>query len=214
MGSAGTGRIEVAGDRDRFRVALAPGSYDVRTLTSGHTTLRLFDSSGTQLGSDLGTGASIISNVLVATGGTYYVEVSGYLTQTPSYTVRVDVHVPDDHGDNAAAATLLPLDQLTPGAIDPPTDRRALANGSSIDCDRVIQDESVPQHRVRDRACVLRGAAAHRYQHRKAGRGHELRVGRRRRQHGQTFTETGNGVGIGTALNGLGDDEGQAGGVL
>ncbi len=133
-GTAITGTIDVAGDRDYFSVEVTLGESESATIfatTTGSTDSagRLYDSDGTQLASnnDDGAGFNFQLESTITASGTYYVRVNGgdQFTTTGDYslTVTVTVVTPDDHSNIATGATPITSAAAIDGSIDPTADQ-------------------------------------------------------------------------------------------
>lgn len=122
VGTAKTGRVESSGDVDYFSFTAQAGRiYQfgcVPDSTLSYCSARVVDAVGTQVASSSQTSFEALSN------GTYYVEVkptyTGYLG---AYSITVTDVGADDHGDTAAAATMLTLGTAAPGNIEVSSDR-------------------------------------------------------------------------------------------
>lgn len=144
------GTIEVPSDRDVFAVHLGGGvTYDLRTATTGDTTLEVLDAGGAQLGAnDDESAATGLYNARLsfrpAVTGTYYLRVGGGAGTTPSYTLTVAVAPPPSgavvyFGENFPAHDksviwVLDMSGSMAIAVDPFVDYTgALVNGSRLD---------------------------------------------------------------------------------
>ena len=108
VGTPQWGQIEDASDADLFRFDL-PGLATIEASTSGQTDTRgeLLDSSGARLATDDDSGAGANFQIdAVLEPGVYYVQVHG---SPGAYAMRVRRGGLPDHGDTAAASTLLKL---------------------------------------------------------------------------------------------------------
>ncbi|MCA8923000.1 MAG: pre-peptidase C-terminal domain-containing protein [Planctomycetes bacterium] len=120
VNSALAGEVEVAGDRDWFRVDLRAGTrYQLAVETSGDSTLGVFDAGGARVAFNDDDPAGGLDSRLEFTptrSGTHGLEVRAYGSGTLSYSVRVTpakaataagagTPASDDHGDDLASAT-------------------------------------------------------------------------------------------------------------
>jgi hypothetical protein len=123
----------VAGDRDWFRLTLRAGDeVTVRTVTSGDTTLAVYAPDGRKLlgSNDDDPQGGLASRVALraASGGEHRVEVAGYGSGTPEYGLEATLTgaappARDDHADEAAGATALPVGGAADGRIEAAGDR-------------------------------------------------------------------------------------------
>lgn len=124
-GEGTSGRLERAGDIDRFRIDLTGGTAYVFTATGvaypalGQTTLRLRDSAGRVVANDDGASLSQIG-FKPAAGGVYYLEVSSTPERSGNYLVQA---LTDDHlPDGESQSRLAPGGAAQAGRIDRATD--------------------------------------------------------------------------------------------
>jgi hypothetical protein len=93
LGVAAAGRVESNGDKDWFRVSLVAGTtYTLRTTVTGtdDTILTLFSGASVQLAENDDEAQGVLSSRIsfpCTASGTYYLQVRGFSTSTPSYTV-------------------------------------------------------------------------------------------------------------------------------
>ena len=124
LNSSLAGGLEIGGEVDYFRVEVSePGLLLVYTTGSSRTKGTLEDSTGGSLATDDDGGRS--DNFKIAhtpvSAGTYYVKVEGdYSSSTGSYTIYASFI--SDHGNTRATASLLSLDSLLYGQIEPAGD--------------------------------------------------------------------------------------------
>lgn len=127
-GSSARGRIDVAGDKDWFRIALAAGDQlTLRTISTGDTTLALYAPDGSTLlasnDDDPQGGLASRVELVIAASGEHLIEVAGFGSRTPEYDLQAVLVSPggapappagDDHADEATGATPL---RLGPGSL-------------------------------------------------------------------------------------------------
>ena len=119
------GNLEIGGEVDYFRVEVSePGLLLVYTTGSSHIKGTLEDNTGDSLATDDDSGSGDNFRITHAvSAGTYYVKVesdSGYSWDTGSYTIYASFN--SDHGNTRATASLLSLDSLLYGQIEPAGD--------------------------------------------------------------------------------------------
>ena len=164
LGAPTAGLIAVTQDEDFFKVDLTAGQvYDFRTVTLDDTELFLLDDQGNQLewnDDDRVTGTtgfhSLINGWTCPADGTYYLVVIGWnWTAMPDYEVVAELAgsgggtttpTPDDHGNDAASATVLSLGSAATGKIEVLTDTDwftiDLVGGQSYDLRTATQDDT------------------------------------------------------------------------
>ena len=123
LGESLEGELEIGGEVDYFRVEVSePGLLLVYTTGSSNIKGTLEDSTGDSLATDDDSGSG--DNFKIAHGvsaGTYYVKVEGDRSwSTGSYTIFASFN--SDHGNTRATASLLSLDSLLYGQIEPAGD--------------------------------------------------------------------------------------------
>jgi len=135
VGFSAKGEMEAGGgDADWYAVALDAGGYYWFSLDgarenggtlagSGSTILRLIDASGAVLASSSYSysGSAGVLAYSATSKGTYYVEVASPGSGT--YTVKAQVGVADDHGDDAAHATPISTGAPVKGRLELTTDK-------------------------------------------------------------------------------------------
>lgn len=108
-----TGNIEVAGDRDWFRVTLTAGTeytFNLRGQSSSggtlsDTILTLRDAAGNQIAVNDDFGGSLDSRIVftATSSGTFYLDAAGYSTNTGTYTISATAAAPaDDYAANTS----------------------------------------------------------------------------------------------------------------
>ena len=116
------GIIEVNGDADYFSftaVAGIPYKFETFADTLSDTTLTLYDTDGTSqldFDDDGGTGLASLINWVAPAGGTYFVAVRGFGTETGSYDLEITNN--DDHGNEPGNATPVAVPSSTAGTIE------------------------------------------------------------------------------------------------
>ncbi|MCB4773561.1 MAG: pre-peptidase C-terminal domain-containing protein, partial [Sulfurovum sp.] len=126
-----TGRIDVAGDNDYFKiVTTGPGRLIVRTRRSGGDDIDtygyLLDANGEELASNNNSGIypKHFQIVKYITAGTYYVRVRGFNNDvTGAYTLDVQfesglTEVSDDHSNSIVGATPINPNSRTTGELN------------------------------------------------------------------------------------------------
>ncbi|MCB4779082.1 MAG: pre-peptidase C-terminal domain-containing protein, partial [Sulfurovum sp.] len=122
-----TGRIDVAGDNDYFKiVTTGPGRLIVKTRGSIDTYGYLLDANGEELASNDNSGIypKNFQIVKYITAGTYYVRVRGFNNDvTGAYTLDVQfepglTEVSDDHSNSIVGATPINPNSRTAGKLD------------------------------------------------------------------------------------------------
>ena len=112
----------VPGDVDYFRVEVAESGVLIVAFTTGNldTYGYIEDSSGNVLASNDDGGQNANFRVTATVdAGTYYIRVRGFSSSaTGPYTLHVEVHEPDDHGDTQSTATLVTIPSTTPSVLD------------------------------------------------------------------------------------------------
>ncbi|MYM70246.1 DUF4214 domain-containing protein [Pseudoduganella sp. FT55W] len=119
VGAEVSGKIEYAGDTDRFNLDLKAGSTYTVTLKGVNNSyglvLKLYDTAGNlvdSVGADTSTTNTRELTFIAKSSGTYAVKVSDlYADQTyqRSYTLAASGGTLDDYGDTAATATAIAL---------------------------------------------------------------------------------------------------------
>ena len=123
LGESLEGELEIGGEVDYFRVEVSePGLLLVYTTGSSHIKGTLEDSTGDSLANDDDSGSGDNFKIAHAvSAGTYYVKVEGDRSwNTGSYTIYASFN--SDHGNTRATASLLSLDSLLYGQIEPAGD--------------------------------------------------------------------------------------------
>jgi len=116
LGQPTAGRIEVTADEDWFSIDLTTGDdFSLATITSGNTTLALYDDQGNLIdqNDDEDAAAGKLNSKLSYTAtasATYYVAIAGGNNDTPSYEVLVELTTPPAVPAVLTAATLNDLD--------------------------------------------------------------------------------------------------------
>ena len=123
LGESLEGGLEIGGEVDYFRVEVSePGLLLVYTTGSSDIKGTLEDNTGTALATDDDGGRSDNFRIThFVNAGTYYVKVEGDRSwNTGSYTIYASFN--SDHGNTRATASLLSLDSLLYGQIEPAGD--------------------------------------------------------------------------------------------
>jgi Ca2+-binding RTX toxin-like protein len=155
VGGSATGALQGAGDRDWFKVQLAPGDYLIGETGAGggggslaDPTLRVYDSTGelSRQADDIIPGQALDSRLVIHinVGGTFYVEAGSHQDQgAGSYTVSVA----QGAAASSAGADLL-LGQIGGSTI--------MAGGGD---DTIVARDAVNYLRGEDGADVINGGA-------------------------------------------------------
>ncbi len=125
------GELALQGDADWFTFTAVRGNvyqFDVQLTTLTDSVIRILDSQGNELAynDDFDGGRASRVSWLAPDDGAYYVEVAGYdLPDVGTYQLLgaiAAVRPEDDHGNDAATASLLPVPAAADGRIEIPGD--------------------------------------------------------------------------------------------
>ena len=131
-GSQAYGTLDYYGDSDRFQMNMEAGQIYTLTLInqdgggrySNYLSLQLSDPSGssTYANSNITSDGVAVMRFLAATSGVYGINVRGYLTNNPSYTLTASYGESDDVGGTRATAADLQLDTPLSGIVQATSD--------------------------------------------------------------------------------------------
>ena len=121
--SSTPGDLEMAGDVDYFSFFGASGAeyvFETSLITLADTTLTLYDTDGTTeliFNDDGGLGRASLINWIAPVDGTYFLKVADF-GDDDTGTYNLQASLIDDHGDNAATASIIPLPSVAPGNLE------------------------------------------------------------------------------------------------
>ncbi|MBK6998774.1 MAG: pre-peptidase C-terminal domain-containing protein [Rhodoferax sp.] len=125
IGASVVGNIEVAGDRDWFKVSLNAGesyAFSLSQTPNGlpDPYLALYDSNGTLVTENDDTGSNANSQIafIAGIGGAYYLSAQGFDQETGTYTLAAARTVVDDYGSTADTSADLPMNGSIAGDIE------------------------------------------------------------------------------------------------